>query len=456
MNNNWKGIIVVIALGTLILTVGLVATLPLGTPIPSESGLTLKNAFPSLSFTLPVDLQNANDGSDRLFLVEKSGVIQVFNNSHSATNSIVFLDITGLVSAQNSEMGLLGLAFHPDYKTNGYFFVDYTADSPRRTVIARYQVDTVDSNQANVSTATIILEADQPYTNHNGGQITFGPDGFLYIAMGDGGSGGDPLEHGQNRSTLLGSLLRIDIDNQSAGKNYSIPIDNPFAGNSMGYAEEIFAYGLRNPWRFSFDTETDNLWLADVGQNKIEEIDLIQNGGNYGWNLKEGNQCYAVSECDGLGLIDPIWEYNHGLGSSITGGFVYRGSRLPALHGAYLYGDYVSGRIWSLEYDGIGPTNNTELFDTTLSISSFGMDETGEVYVLSYDGIVYAFTSENMTRVSTTENGEETTPNSNPWTTTTTDTEPDSPVLIDLAPLQIVSASGLIVVIVIFAVRYSR
>ncbi|MHA2143498.1 MAG: PQQ-dependent sugar dehydrogenase, partial [Candidatus Thorarchaeota archaeon] len=195
MRSNWKSIIAVIALGSLIITVGLVTTLPSGTPLPSESGLILETAFPSLSFSLPVDLQNANDGSDRLFVVEKSGVIRVFNNSHATTSSIVFLDISSIVSAQSSEMGLLGLTFHPDFQTNGFFFVDYTADNPRRTVIARYQVNAFNPNQANVSTATIILEVDQPYTNHNGGQIAFGADGYLYIAMGDGGSGGDPLGH---------------------------------------------------------------------------------------------------------------------------------------------------------------------------------------------------------------------------------------------------------------------
>ncbi|MHA2064404.1 MAG: PQQ-dependent sugar dehydrogenase [Candidatus Thorarchaeota archaeon] len=455
MKSNWKSIIVVIALGSLIVTVGLVATLPLGTPILSEDGLVLETAFPSLSFTLPVDLQNANDGSDRLFVVEKSGVIRVFNNSRSIVSSIVFLDISNLVSAQSSEMGLLGLTFHPDFQTNGYFYVDYTADSPRRTVVARYQVDAVDSNQADVSTATIILEVDQPYTNHNGGQVAFGPDGYLYIAMGDGGSGGDPLEHGQNRSTLLGSLLRIDIDNQAGGQNYSIPVDNPFANNSMGYAEEIFAYGLRNPWRFSFDSETDNLWLADVGQNEIEEIDLVQNGGNYGWNLKEGSQCYAVSECEGLGLIDPIWEYNHGLGQSISGGYVYRGSRMPSLLGDYLYGDFVSGRIWSLEYDGISPTNNTELFDTSLSISSFGIDESGEVYLLSYDGTIYTFTSEDMSTTSTTDTSGETTSTSGLSTTTTSD-EPTSHGLTDLFPLQVAIVGCLVVVIVLILVHRVR
>jgi glucose/arabinose dehydrogenase len=353
-------------------------------------------------------------------------------------------------------MGLLGLTFHPDFQTNGFFFVDYTADNPRRTVIARYQVNAFDPNQANVSTGTIILEVDQPYTNHNGGQIAFGADGYLYIAMGDGGSGGDPLGHGQNRSTLLGSLLRIDVDSQTAGRNYSIPIDNPFAGNSMGYAEEIFAYGLRNPWRFSFDSETGNLWLADVGQNEIEEIDVIRNGGNYGWNLKEGTQCYAVSECDGFGLIDPIWEYNHGLGRSITGGYIYRGSRLPALYGNFLYGDFVSGRIWSLEYDGIGLTNNTELFDTSLSISSFGVDESGEVYVLSYDGTVYIFTSEDVTTSSTTDSSEETTPTSGLSTTSATSTEPDIPGRIDLVAFQAIIVGCLAIVVVFFVIRNQR
>ncbi len=430
---------------------GLVTTLPSNTPILSEGDLILENAFPSLSFSLPVDLQNAHDGSDRLFLVEKSGVIRVFNNSPDTSSSLVFLDISGIVSSGSSEMGLLGLAFHPDFSTNGYFFVDYTADSPRRTVITRYQVNANDPNLANVSSAMVILEVAQPYTNHNGGQIAFGPDGYLYIAMGDGGSGGDPQGHGQNRSTLLGSILRIDIDNPGSGTDYSIPLSNPFLGNAMGYAEEIFAYGLRNPWRFSFDHETSDLWLADVGQNQIEEVDLIQNGGNYGWNLKEGSQCYAVSECDGLGLMDPIWEYNHGVGSSITGGYVYRGSRLPSLYGDYLYGDFISGRIWSLEYEGIGTTNNTELFDTSLSISSFGIDESGEVYVLSYDGVVYILTYEEM--MTTTTTSSTTTPS---FTTTATTTEPDVPGPVVLPYLQFAFVGGLVIVTILIAMRRFR
>ncbi|MHC4148844.1 MAG: PQQ-dependent sugar dehydrogenase, partial [Planctomycetota bacterium] len=321
---------------------------------PSNAQIQIESAFPSLSFTRPVDLQHAGDGTDRIFVVEQAGRILVFPNDRDATTSEVFLDIRGRVNNSGNEEGLLGLAFHPDYENNGYFFADYTASSPRRTVIAQFNVDGSNPNRADPNSILVILEVNQPFSNHNGGQIAFGPDGFLYISLGDGGSAGDPGNNGQNRQTLLGSILRIDVDNPAGGKNYSIPSDNPFVGNSSSFREEIYAFGLRNPWRFSFDPANGRLWAADVGQNRFEEIDIIENGKNYGWRIMEASSCFNPSSgCNVTGLQLPIWEYSHGVGNSVTGGYVYHGPGRPELDGAYIYADFGSGRIWSLRYDGV-------------------------------------------------------------------------------------------------------
>ena len=264
-------------------------------------------AFPGLSFTRPVDLQYPPDNTNRIFVVEQAGVISVFPNDKSASTRNTFLDIREKVDDQGNEEGLLGLAFHPDYKTNGYFYVNYTAANPNRTVISRFKVSSADPGQADPASEMELLTFAQPYSNHNGGQVSFGPDGFLYIAVGDGGSGGDPQDHGQNRSTLLATILRIDVNKQEDGKPYGIPADNPFAGNNQGYREEIYAYGLRNPWRFSFDAANGRLWTGDVGQNAYEEIDIVEKGGNYGWNTMEGNHCFEPkSGCDRAGLKPPV------------------------------------------------------------------------------------------------------------------------------------------------------
>lgn len=352
----------------------------------------INEAFPNLSFNQPVGIYSANDETNRLFVVTQQGVIYVFENKKDVTNANVFLDISNQLIFVG-EQGLLGLAFHPNFSNNGFFFVDYVAENPRRTVIARYSVSQTNPDQADNNSEKIILEVTQPYSNHNGGQITFGPDGYLYIALGDGGSGGDPLGNGQNLNTLLGSILRIDI-NTSEENKYTIPPDNPFADNLSGYKEEIFAYGLRNPWRFSFDPITGWLWVADVGQNRIEEINIVEKGKNYGWNIMEGSLCYSPQEgCNKEGLELPIWEYSHDLGISVTGGFVYRGSIFPELYGSYIYGDYGSGRIWELKYNGINEPSNTELVDTDLNIASFGIDSNNELYICAFDGKIYILIS---------------------------------------------------------------
>jgi hypothetical protein len=253
--------------------------------------------------------------------------------------------------------------------------------------VSRFKVSEDNPDRADADSEEIILEFHQPLTNHNGGQIAFGPDGYLYIASGDGGGGGDPGNNAQDRTNLLGAILRIDVDNKSEDRNYAIPADNPFAGNNEGFREEIFAYGLRNPWRMSFDPVTGWLWAADVGQNRVEEINIIENGGNYGWKIMEGSSCYSPSSgCDTTGLILPIWEYTHasGDGRSITGGYVYRGADYPELQGKYFYSDYVSANMWMLEYDGINDPVNTPLPNPGFAIASFGTDQDGELYAMGH------------------------------------------------------------------------
>ncbi len=353
---------------------------------------SLQNAFPNLTFSSPLDLQNAGDGTDRLFIVERAGVIYVIENNPTTTFKKKFLDITDSVSS-GGEMGLLGLAFHPNYESNGYFYVNYTKSSPyRRTLISRFKVSSTNPDSADRSTSTILMEISQPYSNHNGGQLAFGPDGYLYIALGDGGSGGDPQDNGQNKSSWLGKLLRINVDQTQGTLKYAIPPDNPFAGNIQGYKEEIYAYGLRNPWRFSFDFPTGRLWCADVGQNALEEIDVIINGGNYGWRCYEGTLPYNLSGCTATNYLPPIFEYPRSEGTSVTGGYVYRGPNVPGIYGKYIYGDYVSRKIWAITYDGINPPTNQLLLTAPGAITSFGVDMNNELYVVSFDSKIYRFT----------------------------------------------------------------
>ncbi|MBD3224795.1 MAG: T9SS type A sorting domain-containing protein [Caldithrix sp.] len=360
----------------------------------SEQGIgqyELKEAFPNLSFTRPVDLQDAGDGSDRIFVVEQQGNIYVFPNDSNVTQKSLFLDLTAKVDDSGNEMGLLGLAFHPQYESNGYFYVDYTTSDPsRRSVVSRFTVSAENENMADPQSEVEILSVNQPESNHNGGQIVFGPDGYLYISLGDGGGAGDDhgeIGNGQDRKTLLGSILRIDVDRQQGDLNYAIPEDNPFVGNQEDWQEEIYAYGLRNVWRFSFDFQTGWLWAGDVGQNEYEEVDIIQKGLNYGWRIMEGKHCYdPPAGCDTTGLELPVWEYDHSVGQSITGGYVYHGDDVPELTGLYIYADYVGGQIWSLNYDGQGEPENSLLLDTGHNISSFGQDQNDELYICTFDG----------------------------------------------------------------------
>ncbi len=359
---------------------------------PVDNGETIVEAFPELSFTRPLDIQHAGDESDRLFVAEQAGVIYVFPNDTSVAEKTEFLNIMDRVDDSGNEMGLLGLAFHPDYESNGYFYVNYTASDPRRTIISRFRVSDDDPDHAGRDSELEILTYEQPYSNHNGGQISFGPDGYLYIGSGDGGSGGDPENNGQDRTTLLGTILRIDVDVQEDGNQYGIPPDNPFVGNDEGYREEIFAWGLRNPWRFSFDPETDRLWVGDVGQNAREAVYIVENGLNYGWNIVEGSICYPPgSECDKSGLEMPVYEYTHDQGQSITGGFVYRGSALPELAGLYIFADFVSGRLWTLEHSDLENPSVSEPIETDFGVSSFGIDEDNEIYICGFDGKIYRF-----------------------------------------------------------------
>ncbi|MDO8549843.1 MAG: PQQ-dependent sugar dehydrogenase [Ignavibacteria bacterium] len=354
----------------------------------------LTNAFPNLpNFSSPVDLQNPGDCTNRLFVVEQAGIIKVFENRADVSTVKTFLNITDRVTS-GGELGLLGLAFHPDYENNGYFYVNYTAPSPLRTVISRFQVSATNPDSADKNTELILFTQSQPFSNHNGGQTSFGPDGYLYIALGDGGSGGDPQNHAQTLTDLLGKISRIDVDNPEPPLNYGIPADNPFKDNTAGYREEIYAYGLRNPWRFSFDPVTGWLWCGDVGQNAWEEIDIIQNGKNYGWRCYEGNHPYNTAGCNAPEYIYPVWEYPHSPECSVSGGFVYRGPNQPGLIGKYIYADYCSDKIWALTYDGVNPPTNQLLVTATGSPTSFGVDQVNELYICTFGGgRIYKFVS---------------------------------------------------------------
>ena len=353
-----------------------------GPPPPVVVRYELQSVVSGL--TNPLDVQVPPDGSDRIFTVEQDGIIRVVQGG--VLVAAPFLDIRSRVTS-GGERGLLGLAFHPNYASNRRFFLNYTrtVGGQLQSVVAEYQSSTTNPNVAD-STERILLTLDQPFDNHNGGQVVFGPDGYLYIGFGDGGSGGDPFGNGQNLDRLLGKILRIDVD---SALPYAVPPDNPFVGQA-GAREEIGAFGLRNPWRFSFDRINGRLFVADVGQDSFEEVDLVTKGGNYGWNIMEGTHCFQPpTGCDTTGLELPIVDYSHSEGSSITGGYVYRGTLNPELRGLYVFGDFVTGRIWTLTETSPGMWTRALLLDTNLNISSFGLDAAGELLVADYNGAVY-------------------------------------------------------------------
>ena len=356
-----------------------------GPGIPNGDGVRLQPIVTGLSSPLYVTTPPGD--VNRLFVVEQTGAIRIVKDG--ALLPAPFLDLSGRISA-GGEQGLLGLAFDPDYATNGRFVVHYT-DPAGDTHLSTFQVSP-DADVADAASEQVILTADQPYPNHNGGQVLFGPDGFLYLGLGDGGSANDPEGRGQDLTELLGSILRLDVP----GPAYAVPPDNPFVGQT-GTQPEIWSYGLRNPWRFSFDRATGDLYIADVGQNEFEEVDVSPagegagRGVNYGWNIMEGSHCLSGGQCNQTGLTLPVLEYDHNQGCSITGGYVYRGSAIPNLQGLYFYADYCRGWVRSFRYSA---GTATELTDwPTLqpggSITSFGEDNSGELYIVTSNGGVY-------------------------------------------------------------------
>ena len=360
--------------------------------------LILSSQFSNMVFSRPVALLQHPIYDQRWYVVEQSGRIRTLEEGDTDTTD--FINISSEIIS-NGEAGLLGMAFHPNFSDNGEVYLSYTAQgNPLISYISRV-ISLDDGLTASIGSETILLSIDQPYSNHNGGWIAFGHDNYLYIGLGDGGSGGDPDGNGQDITTLLGAMLRIDVDNGDPLRNkpYSIPQGNPFE-TSLGCdtgCPEIFAWGLRNPWRWSFDSLTGNLWVGDVGQNANEEIDLITAGGNYGWNTMEGNDCYPPdSSCSSNNLTLPVVAYGRSDGNSVTGGYVYTGTALPTLYGAYIYGDFGSGKIWQLRSDGAGGYENSLLLSSGMNISSFAKGRDGEIYLISYgDGQIYSLTQEN-------------------------------------------------------------
>ncbi len=351
----------------------------------APAAMKVVNAFPALTFAHPVQLTSARDGTDRVWVVEKTGKIKVFPNKPdvTATEVVTYFDKTGQIDLSHSETGLLSITFHPAYATNRRAFLNYNVrrNGTLMTVISRVEALAQDPNRADPNSEVELLTFKQPYANHNGGGCAFGPDGMLYIGTGDGGSAGDPDNNGQSLTTYLGKMLRIDVNHAT----YAIPKDNPLVGAGNGALPEIWAWGLRNPWRFSFDRVAGDLWAGDVGQGLWEEVDIVKKGKNYGWRPMEGNHCYKPpTGCDPSKYEPPVLEYDHGVGKSITGGHVYRGKRLPSLYGSYVYGDYVSGVIFAARWNEKDELVPTKLVDSGLSIASFGEDDAGELYIADY------------------------------------------------------------------------
>ena len=350
----------------------------------NDSGVELDIAFPEIEVSNLIYLTTPNDESGRIFVATRDGII--FYIEKDSNNISLFIDIREKIDQElTGERGLLGFTFDQNYIDNGYFYI-YYIDFDGNSVISRFK-DTKNIESI-FNTELKILQVDQPYSNHNGGSILIGPDGYLYIALGDGGSGGDPFLNGQNGNTLLGSILRIDVSRTSEDNRYQIPNDNPFIDND-NFKDEVWAYGLRNPWRMSFDMKTGKLFVGDVGQDNFEEINIIEKGGNYGWNIMEGNSCFNNEICNKENLIMPIIEYSHSEGCSVTGGYVYHG-RIESLKNKYIFSDFCSGNIWTIDLSN-NEYEKERLLKGPFQISSLGQDENGEVYILSFDGRIYTF-----------------------------------------------------------------
>ena len=352
---------------------------------PTDAHIKLRLLASHLS--MPVYATSANDGTGRIFIVEKTGKIKILQKN-GVVRSTPFLNISSEVS-KGSEQGLLSLAFHPGFRTNHKLYVNFT-NTVGKTVIREYRVSSSNPNVVSTSTKRDILRLTQPYANHNGGMLAFGPDGYLYIGMGDGGGAGDPDNRAQNTNELLGKMLRIDINHTQPTAAYRNPSTNPYVG--VAGRDEIWQIGLRNPWRFSFDRATGELWAGDVGQGAREEIDRITRGGNYGWRVLEGTSCTNLgpASCTAPGFTAPVAEYGHSAGRcSVTGGYVYRGSAIPLLRGGYVFGDYCSGEIWVVSAYASAPASKVRLLDTSLLISSFGQIGGGELVVTDLNGRLY-------------------------------------------------------------------
>jgi len=349
--------------------------------LPKASAVSVVPWFTALAVNQPIFLTAFPDGSDRLIVVERPGRLHLFANDPAVATKKLVLDLTAKVSVAG-EGGLLSVAFHPKFKQNKKLYVNYTSTGTFTTVVSEFTMGATDAEVADPASEKVLLSIPQPYTNHNGGQISFDGEGFLLVGMGDGGGGGDPLNAGQDKLTLLGKMLRIDVDAKDPGKNYAVPKTNPFVGDSA-WLPEIFALGLRNPWRFSVDRATGTIWAGDVGQNLWEEIDIIEKGKNYGWRQLEGSHCFNPKVgCVTAGMTMPVAELPHGQAGSINGGYVYRGSHNPSLYGAYVFSDYVTGRYWSLTAKAGGGYALAELADTTDAPVSFGEDRDGELYAV--------------------------------------------------------------------------
>jgi len=371
------------SLASLLVVLGLVGCWKPESPeIRRDGGISLTPAFGEERFDKPVGIERREGNPDLLYILEQPGRIMSKSLGKPNEDAYAVLDIRDRVYDEGGEQGLLGLAFDPKRPERAY--VNYTTKT--HTVIAWYEADPADPRKLDPQSERIVLTFEQPYANHNGGQLSFGPDGYLYIATGDGGSGGDPQNHSQNLDSWLGKILRIDVGREAEGRAYAIPDDNPFRD---GERPEIYAYGMRNPWRFSFDEQTGKLWAADVGQNRYEEINLIDRGGNYGWRLKEGEKCFEPkSGCEREGLIDPLHVYGRDDGVSVTGGYVYRGAELRDLTGWYVYADYGTGTVWALRQREDGTVENRTLLPSEENVTSFGRDAKGELYVCTADGRV--------------------------------------------------------------------